>query len=557
MSKFTKYDQEMLEIFRDPVKWATYHLGEAPRWYQAQILRHPHHRKVLRCGRRVGKCIEGSQRILNPQTGSYETIESLYQKQKKESLSLITLNDHYQLEPSQALAIEDNGASAPFLVRTKYGAEVILTGNHPVLTIDGWVEVDALKIGDRIATPKALPYFGSNTLSEAEVKWMAYLLAGGYVKGSKLTFHCANEEIAKDFQSAAQSLGYYVAKQSGSQSTYHIYLPSTTSLSFLEERKIPDVVFTLTPSQIALFLRCLYSIDGWIHAGTRPEIGYLSNSPSLIKDMKHLLLRFGVISNATTKKKRYKGEVKEYYQLIIHRKEDMLRFLEIIGMEGKDTSSLLKRLEEVEATEHTIPKEIWKYIEQERKEKRMSKSYVAGSKDERLRMNMAPSVSKVKIYAENLQSAFLYDIAHADVIWEEVTDIIPMGMRQTYDVYVPETHNLVVEDILVHNTWTMCAHMLWVAFTCNGGTEIKKGATCVVATPYDNQARLIFDQLRTFIENSPILQESVKSITKNPYVIEFKNKSVIRLFTAGTRSGAEGGSLRGQKASWLYMDKRA
>lgn len=107
----------------------------------------------------------------------------------------------------------------------------------------------------------------------------------------------------------------------------------------------------------------------------------------------------------------------------------------------------------------------------------------------------------------------------------------------------------------IGKTWTMTAHMLYTAFTCNGGKNIKKGATCLVATPYESQAREIFDQLKTFIDNNPVLQDSIKSITKNPYYIEFKNKSRIKLFTAGTRSGAEGGSLRGQKADWLYMDE--
>lgn len=107
----------------------------------------------------------------------------------------------------------------------------------------------------------------------------------------------------------------------------------------------------------------------------------------------------------------------------------------------------------------------------------------------------------------------------------------------------------------IGKTWTMCAHMLWVAFTCNGGQQLTKGATCIVATPYDNQARLIFDELRKFIENNPVLMDSVSNMTRNPYIITFKNKSAIKLFTAGTRSGAEGGSLRGQKADWIYMDE--
>lgn len=106
----------------------------------------------------------------------------------------------------------------------------------------------------------------------------------------------------------------------------------------------------------------------------------------------------------------------------------------------------------------------------------------------------------------------------------------------------------------IGKTWTMCAHMLWVTFTCNGG-KVPRGATCVVATPYDNQARLIFDQLKEFIDNNAALADSIVSMTRNPYIITFKNGSKIKLFTAGTRSGAEGGSLRGQKADWLYMDE--
>ena len=92
--------------------------------------------------------------------------------------------------------------------------------------------------------------------------------------------------------------------------------------------------------------------------------------------------------------------------------------------------------------------------------------------------------------------------------------------------------------------------MLWVAFTCNGGKS-PRGATCVVATPYDTQARLIFNEIVHFLDENEVLGNSVKSRTKNPYFIEFNNGSQIKLFTAGTKSGSGGGSLRGQKADWL------
>lgn len=558
-TQFTNNDREVLEIMRDPVKWATHHLGETPRWYQQQILRHPHNRKVLRCGRRIGKCIVENQRVLDPVTGEYWTVKELHQKQEEGSLTaLITLNEAYKLEPSEAFFVEENGVKPSFMVRTKYGAEVQLTGNHPVLTLDGWVEVDALEKGMRIATPSALPHFGGLEISEELIKFMAYLVSGGHYNGSTLTFSSKSKAVMEDFRNAAFLLDIKTVRQVNKENTCAVTSDIKTELlQAVIDKRIPREVFALTKDGVALFLKSLYAVNGWAYTGSRPEVGFATSSKALAVDAKHLLLRFGIHTNLQTKKQTYKGKVSEVYQLMMHRKESILAFADAIGMfSGEEALKLVvAEVEETEAVEYTVPKEVWKYIEEERHEKKLSKAQVSGSKDERLRKNLAPTLSKIRKYADNLESAFLYDLARADIIWEEVTDIVPIGEHMTYDVFVPESHNLVVEDIMVHNTWTMTAHMLWVAFTCNGGTEIKKGATCLVATPYDTQAREIFDQLNNFIDGNPVLQASIDSIRRSPYEIVFKNKSRIKLHTAGTRSGTEGGSLRGQKASWLYIDE--
>lgn len=565
MTKFTKHDQAMIEIFTDPAKWAAHHLGESPRWYQEEILRHPHHRKVLRCGRRIGKCIEENQRVLNPVTGEYLSVKELYEYRQEFSPDLITLNDKYQLERSQAFFIEDNGVKETFLVRTKYGAEVVLTGNHPVLTLDGWIEVDSLKTGDRIATPKALPYFGAMKMNRNELKLLAYFIGGGNLNKYQLGFVSGMPAVIEDFTESARALGCDVVQMWDDRNKLiitdryirEVLLEHKLLDRLASEVRVPELIFQLDRDHITLFLRHLFATGGWAYTGNRPEIGYFTASKELAKDMKHLLLRFGIQSNITPKKAKANDSHHNGFQLTIHRKESILAFTSLIGIFGKEDEIevITEQAEALKLQEHTVPKEVWKYIEEEREEKQLSKSDVTGSVKERLRYDHAPSISKIAAYADNMHSAFLFDLARADLIWEEVEAIEPQGERQTYDVFVPETHNLVCEDIMVHNTWTMTAHMLWVAFTCNGGKNIAKGATCLVATPYDSQAREIFDQLKTFIDNNPVLQDSIKSMTKNPYLIEFKNKSRIKLFTAGTRSGAEGGSMRGQKADWLYLDE--
>lgn len=101
----------------------------------------------------------------------------------------------------------------------------------------------------------------------------------------------------------------------------------------------------------------------------------------------------------------------------------------------------------------------------------------------------------------------------------------------------------------IGKTLTMCIHILWYAFTHQNSKQ-------VIATPYDSQVQLIFDMLKEFIRSTPELEQSVSSIVKSPHnEIKIKNGSTIKGFTAGTRSGSAGGSLRGQAADWLYMDE--
>lgn len=101
----------------------------------------------------------------------------------------------------------------------------------------------------------------------------------------------------------------------------------------------------------------------------------------------------------------------------------------------------------------------------------------------------------------------------------------------------------------IGKTLTMCVHILWYAFTHENSKQ-------VIATPYNSQIELIFSMLKQFILSTLELEQSIQSSVKSPYhQITLKNGSTIKGFTAGTRSGAAGGSLRGQAADWIYMDE--
>lgn len=543
-------EKELKRIMSDPVLWAEKHLNEKPRWYQEQILRHPHNRIVLRMGRRLGKCIAGSQRILNTETGEYETIQHLYEN--KQQVPLVSLGGDYKLTQKDSLVIEDNGIKETFNVKTKRGASVQLTANHPVLTIEGWKEVEMLEVGEFIATPKELPYFGANTPEESRIRTIGYL-TGGYSMTRNGPSVIANvEEVANRVVNTARKEKLSLVK--AGKSMHYLFDEGSLLKDVIEKlpNTVPKEVFSYDKESLAIFLSSIYDVSGWLHAKRVPEVGLSSLSLDYMKDLRHLFLRFGIDGNIT--QRNISG--KTYHNLIINTKEDVERYVERVGHYGyRDYSTVYNRAQEMTSQKDMLPMAVWPLVEKAQKEKGLKNYEVTGSKGQKLRKDMGINVEKAMVYAENLESSELYDLAVSDVYWEEVVSITPAGETQTFDVSVPETHNLVVEDILVHNTWTMAVHMLWVVFTGMGGKIQDRGAVAVVATPYDNQARLIYDELNRFIEKSEVLRNSVKSITKNPYYIEFKNGGKIKLFTAGTRSGAQGGSLRGQAADFLYMDE--
>ena len=98
----------------------------------------------------------------------------------------------------------------------------------------------------------------------------------------------------------------------------------------------------------------------------------------------------------------------------------------------------------------------------------------------------------------------------------------------------------------VGKTETMVVFCLWYAFH-------HKNARMLVATPYENQVRLIFMRLNELIDDCPELMESIKTRTKNPFIVQFNNGSSILGFTVGANEGGQAGaSVRGQRADERY-----
>jgi replicative DNA helicase len=54
--------------------------------------------------------------------------------------------------------------------------------------------------------------------------------------------------------------------------------------------------------------------------------------------------------------------------------------------------------------------------------------------------------------AQVLPFAVLKNLAESDVLWDEIIEITPLGIKDVYDASVAEVHNFVAEDFIVHNS---------------------------------------------------------------------------------------------------------
>jgi replicative DNA helicase len=104
-------------------------------------------------------------------------------------------------------------------------------------------------------------------------------------------------------------------------------------------------------------------------------------------------------------------------------------------------------------------------------------------------------------------------------------------------------------------TESLVVSMLFNLFNKPGIPE-DEGFKIIVITPYQAQIDLIFTRLMQLIGGSPVLQNSVKRHVKSPiYTIELYNGSIVRGFTAGTKSAGNAEAVRGQTGHMLVFDE--
>ena len=256
-----------------------------------------------------GKCIAKGSMILLP-NGSLKPIEKIIEDKDKYILSK---DDSGKIVKGEITDYYINGLKETYLVKTRSGREVSVTYNHPFFTPNGWVTLDKISVGDFIACPRQYGNLGTKTYESFKLKLLAYMIAEGCFRGNgSYTFTNKSKKIQDDFKSCVEQMGDLVSKEN--EITTRIIskkgkgFPEGSNLrkwiiklglhqKLSKEKTIPDFIFKLQNKDIALFLSILFTCDGSIYKEGKNTIviSYGSASKKLIKQINHLLLRFGII----------------------------------------------------------------------------------------------------------------------------------------------------------------------------------------------------------------------------------------------------------------------
>lgn len=424
----------------------------------------------------MGKCLEANSLIVLDD-GSLTTIQEIYQQK---SAKLLTLENNYKFKQTEASDFIDDGIKPVFRVTTRLGREIETTITHPFLTVNGWKKLSEIKVGEKVSVPRVLNVFGQSVWRECEVKLLGYLLGDGCLTKKSPEFTVGKISLRDDFLQSVDEFGKVEAVQSNTpdrtlsfrvrkiggktrgENALTVWLKNLGVFGCNSHTKfIPKGVFTLKKELISILLNRLFSTDGWasVLKSGQVQFGFASVSEKMIRQVQHLLLRFGVIAKLKKRRVKYKTQRRTAWQLDITDAQSIKTFAKEIGIFGKETA-IKQALEKLETRNYKtnndlIPIEIWENL----KTSRGAESWSSLAKRAAIKGHTnihagkrAPSRRRLEKLATALEDETLQNLATSEIYWDEIVSIEYAGDKQVYDLTIPETHNFVANDICVHNT---------------------------------------------------------------------------------------------------------
>jgi replicative DNA helicase len=361
------------------------------------------------------------------------------------------------------------------------GRTVRATGKHRVLTGKGWLTIDEMAVGDRVAIARHVTVEPSGeSWSDDELILLGHLIGdGSYLTHQPLRYATASEENSSAVRTAAEALGSTVTRHAGRGQWHQLVIAGNGNRwhakgvgAWLKklgifnqrshEKRVPAEVFALPNDQIALLLRHLWATDGCIHvrgSGRGSDRVYFATcSRGLALDVAALLTRFGIVARIRS---TIQNGGRPLHSVDVSGAEEQRLFISEVGVFGPRVPAaekLVLRLEELTGNTNvdTLPVECFDQVRQ-----RMQVSGISMRRMTTLRgtanggmshYHFAPSRQVLNSYADLLDDDALRRWANSDLFWDRVVAIEPAGEEEVFDLTVPGPASWLADFVAVHNS---------------------------------------------------------------------------------------------------------
>jgi DNA polymerase-3 subunit alpha len=425
------------------------------------------------------KCLPGDVEVVDADSGRLVRLGDLAKGSAMLERTVTCDTTRLKLRSGVVTDALDNGVKPVYRLTTQLGRQIEATSNHPFYTFDGWQILGDLRPGDQIAMPRRLPVEGRREWPEHEVIVLGHLLAeGNLCHPHGVYYYTTSDEQLRDYVMALEKFDNTAATVSRHHQTHTVYSRrmdrglETGAVTWAERlsirgkdaraKEIPAEVFELTNRQIALLIARMWEGDGHINERGR-SVFYATASERMARQLQHLLLRLGIISRLRQVTFKYRdGRIG--YQLFVTGSDNLRPFAEQIGVHFVSIERR-KKLREILASGQSsvrdiVPLEIKQVVRAEKAAHGLTWKELRAKADVAQSEFYPRSTSSKSGFTRNtigrlatfFASAELRVYAESDVYWDKVVTIEYVGRKPTYDLTIPETHNFVANDFIVHNS---------------------------------------------------------------------------------------------------------
>lgn len=462
----------------------------------------------------------------------------------------------WRVESSYSPAAISNGTKDVFEIQLRTGRIIQATANHRFLRLNGWIEVQNMKPGQRIAIQRRLPNVEyKETLASGDGFLLGFLCGDGCVT-SRVGFSCGDRDLVKFIAAICYRQDWKVGLVPGCinncdyRITYiagaHSGGPTHWARDYgllghnWNTKRVPLAIFTASDKDIFEFCLGYFLADGTTNTCRDSQLEYYSINLSLLLDTQELLSRLGIHGTIAVKRgKDRDGQPHSSYRFTV-RGESFRSFCDLVdttrygdldkirrlldAYDGDIINGMSTRLDAVESEYLDLP--AWR--------KRAYKNVTFHTLT-RIR-HRCPMSEK---------------LLDTDLLWDEIMSVTYAGTVETYDLTVPGNQCFLANGIVSHNTSQLVGRVVW---ELGNNHELRVKIVCQEA----DKAKERLYEVRQAIEKNERVQEVFPEL-KPDLEAKWAQGALIVKRRSGIRDASVGclsivGSASGGRADLLIFD---